>query len=88
MTELNTLHQVTVLGTPAEEAIGGKIDLINAGAFADIDLVFMAHPAQQDALFLPCVALDEYVIFLHLIFFILENFCMSSLNEDHNFDHR
>lgn len=51
--------QITVLGTPAEEDIGGKIELIKAGAFADIDLVLMAHPAQQDASFLPCVALDE-----------------------------
>lgn len=53
------LYQVMVLGTPAEEDIGGKIELIKAGAFADVDLVFMAHPAQQDASFLPCVALDE-----------------------------
>lgn len=60
MTEFNILlYQITVLGTPAEEDIGGKIDLINAGAFADVDLVFMAHPTQQDASFLPCVALDE-----------------------------
>ncbi|XP_053191722.1 peptidase M20 domain-containing protein 2-like [Scomber japonicus] len=57
--------KVTVLGTPAEEAIGGKIDLIKAGAFADIDLVFMAHPAQQDASFLPCVALDEVSVKYH-----------------------
>uniref|UniRef100_A0A8C6LFP4 Peptidase M20 domain containing 2 n=1 Tax=Nothobranchius furzeri TaxID=105023 RepID=A0A8C6LFP4_NOTFU len=47
MTEL-VLFQITVLGTPAEESGGGKIDLIQAGAFADIDLVFMAHPAQRD----------------------------------------
>ncbi|XP_062296213.1 peptidase M20 domain-containing protein 2-like [Scomber scombrus] len=57
--------KVTVLGTPAEEAIGGKIDLIKAGAFADVDLVFMAHPAQQDASFLPCVALDEVSVKYH-----------------------
>ncbi|XP_067335749.1 xaa-Arg dipeptidase-like isoform X2 [Channa argus] len=55
----NLIAEITVLGTPAEEDIGGKIELIKAGAFADIDLVFMAHPAQQDASFLPCVALDE-----------------------------
>ncbi|KAM9842935.1 peptidase M20 domain-containing protein 2-like [Aulostomus maculatus] len=56
--------KITVLGTPAEEDIGGKIDLMKAGAFADIDLVFMAHPAQQDAPFLPCVALDT-LMFMH-----------------------
>ncbi|XP_056248598.1 peptidase M20 domain-containing protein 2-like [Seriola aureovittata] len=58
-TELPVPVKITVLGTPAEEAIGGKIDLIKEGAFADVDLVFMAHPAQQDTPFLPCVALDE-----------------------------
>ncbi|XP_026194882.1 peptidase M20 domain-containing protein 2-like [Anabas testudineus] len=58
-TELHVPVKITVLGTPAEEDIGGKIELIKAGAFADIDLVLMAHPAQQDASFLPCVALDE-----------------------------
>uniref|UniRef100_A0A3Q3W9P0 Peptidase M20 domain containing 2 n=1 Tax=Mola mola TaxID=94237 RepID=A0A3Q3W9P0_MOLML len=43
------LFQVTVLGTPAEEDTGGKVSLMDAGAFADIDLVLMAHQAQQDA---------------------------------------
>lgn len=51
--------KITVLGTPAEEETGGKIDLMNAGAFSDVDLIFMAHPAQQDASFLPCIALKE-----------------------------
>uniref|UniRef100_A0A3B4WI09 Peptidase M20 domain-containing protein 2 n=1 Tax=Seriola lalandi dorsalis TaxID=1841481 RepID=A0A3B4WI09_SERLL len=57
-TELPVPVKITVLGTPAEEAIGGKIDLIKEGAFADVDLVFMAHPAQQDTPFLPCVAVS------------------------------
>ncbi|KAM6912449.1 peptidase M20 domain-containing protein 2-like [Xenentodon cancila] len=57
--------QITVLGTPAEEDIGGKINLIRAGAFADVDLVFMAHPAQQDASFLPTVTIDEVSVKFH-----------------------
>ncbi|KAK5857490.1 hypothetical protein PBY51_010732 [Eleginops maclovinus] len=60
--ELPEPVKITVLGTPAEEAIGGKIDLINAGAFAGMDLVFMAHPAQEDAPYLPTVALDEVIV--------------------------
>ncbi|GAA6213476.1 peptidase M20 domain-containing protein 2-like [Lates japonicus] len=64
-TELPAPVKITVLGTPAEEDIGGKVDLIKAGAFADVDLVFMAHPAQQDASFLPCVALDEVSVKYH-----------------------
>lgn len=36
--------KVTVLGTPAEEYGGGKVELINAGAFKDVDVAMMAHP--------------------------------------------
>nr|XP_046268593.1 peptidase M20 domain-containing protein 2-like [Scatophagus argus] len=64
-TELPVPVKITVLGTPSEEEAGGKIDLMEAGAFADIDLVFMAHPAQQDASFLPCVALHEVSVKYH-----------------------
>ncbi|XP_035529195.1 peptidase M20 domain-containing protein 2-like [Morone saxatilis] len=64
-TQLPVPVKITVVGTPAEEEMGGKIDLIEAGAFADVDLVFMAHPAQQDASFLPCVALDEVSVKYH-----------------------
>ncbi|KAJ8306747.1 hypothetical protein KUTeg_015788 [Tegillarca granosa] len=32
------LGKVTVLGTPAEEEIGGKVDLINAGVYKDYDI--------------------------------------------------
>lgn len=40
--------RVTVLGTPAEEKIGGKVDLINAGAFADAAAAMMIHPSPED----------------------------------------
>ncbi|KAK8784172.1 peptidase M20 domain-containing protein 2-like [Amblyomma americanum] len=42
--------KVVVLGTPAEESGGGKIDLINAGAFADIDVAMMVHPSRSNEL--------------------------------------
>lgn len=49
--ELNIqLGQIVVLGTPAEESGGGKIDLINAGAFADIDVAMMVHPSRSNEL--------------------------------------
>ncbi|KAM5164379.1 xaa-Arg dipeptidase [Mantella aurantiaca] len=54
--------KITVLGTPAEEEGGGKIDLIKAGAFQDVDLVFMAHPAQDDAAYLPDVAVHDVTV--------------------------
>ncbi|KAJ1151724.1 hypothetical protein NDU88_004504 [Pleurodeles waltl] len=54
--------KVLVLGTPAEEDGGGKIDLLEAGAFQEMDVVFMAHPSQEDAAFLPdCAAGDVSV---------------------------
>ncbi len=42
--------RVTVLGTPAEEHFGGKVDLINAGAFADAAASMMVHPSPLDVL--------------------------------------
>ncbi|MBU1344578.1 MAG: M20 family metallopeptidase [Proteobacteria bacterium] len=38
---------VTVMGTPAEEKRGCKIDLLRAGALEDVDLVLMAHPSDH-----------------------------------------
>lgn len=39
---------VVVYGTPAEEGLGGKCELLERGAFAELDLAMMAHPAPQD----------------------------------------
>ena len=36
---------VTVLGTPAEEGGGGKVHMIDAGYFKDVDFAMMVHPA-------------------------------------------
>ncbi|HSM43410.1 MAG TPA: M20 family metallopeptidase [Acidimicrobiia bacterium] len=42
--------RVTVLGTPAEEGAGGKVDLIEAGAFEDAAASMMIHPSPRDQL--------------------------------------
>ncbi|MGD2059570.1 MAG: M20 family metallopeptidase [Acidimicrobiia bacterium] len=42
--------RVTVLGTPAEEGAGGKVDLIEAGAFEDAAAAMMIHPGPEDTL--------------------------------------
>jgi amidohydrolase len=39
---------VEVYGTPAEEGGGGKIELLDRGAFAGLDLAIMAHPGPVD----------------------------------------
>ncbi|MDF1594819.1 MAG: M20 family metallopeptidase [Acidimicrobiia bacterium] len=42
--------RVTVLGTPAEEMRGGKVDLIEAGAFEGTAASMMIHPSPDDVL--------------------------------------
>jgi len=42
--------KVTVLGTPAEEMKGGKVDLINAGAYKGAAASMMIHPSPDDVL--------------------------------------
>ena len=45
----NLIIQVTVLGTPAEELGGGKIDMIEKGAFSEqYDVSMMCHPSRFD----------------------------------------
>ena len=38
------------MGTPAEETIGGKINLLENGAFKGIDIAMMVHPAPYSIL--------------------------------------
>ena len=40
--------RLTILGTPAEEKFGGKVDLINAGAFGGGAMAMMVHPSTHD----------------------------------------
>lgn len=54
--------QIVVMGTPAEEGGGGKIRLIEAGAFNRIDAAMMYHPYDRNALALN--ALAKYVVLL------------------------
>ncbi|MBS1838736.1 MAG: amidohydrolase, partial [Actinobacteria bacterium] len=40
--------RVKVVGTPAEEGGGGKVELLDAGAFDGVDAAVMVHPADHD----------------------------------------
>ncbi len=42
--------EVVLLGTPAEEGGGGKISMIDAGVFAEIEAAMMFHPFDRDLL--------------------------------------
>jgi len=58
--------RVTVLGTPAEEQSGGgKIRLLDAGAFADADVAMMVHPEPGDVERVPYLANDVLEVELH-----------------------
>ncbi len=51
--------EVTVLGTPAEESVGGKIILLGRGAFAGAHAAMMVHPHPLDVVELPIIAVDQ-----------------------------
>ncbi|KAJ5832868.1 amidohydrolase [Penicillium riverlandense] len=43
--ELKLPGRVRIIGTPAEEEGGGKLHIIEAGAYEDVDACLMVHPA-------------------------------------------
>jgi amidohydrolase len=51
--------EVVFLGTPAEEGGGGKIRLIEAGLFADIDVAMMFHPLDRTLLWQGALAMTR-----------------------------
>ena len=56
---------VSVFGTPAEESGGGKIILLERGAFDDVHAALMAHPAPVDVLEPPTLAFAEFEAHYH-----------------------
>ena len=39
-----------LIGTPAEETVGGKLAMVDAAVFDDVDAAFIAHPSRQNDL--------------------------------------
>jgi amidohydrolase len=54
--------RVTVLGTPAEEAVGGKAILAARGAFDGVDAALMVHPSPVDVAILPYLAVESLIV--------------------------
>lgn len=52
--------RLVVVGTPAEESGGGKIDLLEAGVFDDVDVALMVHPADADLTHMDTIAVAQY----------------------------
>jgi amidohydrolase len=53
---------VVLLGTPAEEAGGGKVLMLNAGAFDDIAASVMLHPGPHDIAAARSLALSQVAV--------------------------
>ena len=52
--------EVRVLGTPAEESGGGKILMLDGGAFDGLHLAMMVHPAPDESATMPCLAVQHF----------------------------
>lgn len=57
--------RVTVLGTPAEEHHGGKVDLIGAGAFAGATVSMMIHPSPRNVVDPSMLAIHHFDVEFH-----------------------
>ncbi|HAU38124.1 MAG TPA: amidohydrolase, partial [Phycisphaerales bacterium] len=51
-----------VLGSPGEEGKGGKIHLMNAGAFDGVGAAMMAHPGWRTATWKGCFGLERFEV--------------------------
>jgi amidohydrolase len=57
--------RLTVLGTPAEEHHGGKVDLIEAGAFENAAASMMIHPSPRDVVDPAMLAIHHFAVEFH-----------------------
>src|SRR3954447_4016255 len=54
---------VKVFGTPAEEGGGGKILMLERGAFDGVHAAMMVHPAPTEMAEMPCLAVSHLNVF-------------------------
>ena len=56
---------IVVIGTPAEETVGGKCELVGKGAFSDIDAVIQMHLGAENNINVLTLAMDsiEFIFF-------------------------
>ncbi|HEX2153287.1 MAG TPA: M20 family metallopeptidase [Acidimicrobiia bacterium] len=57
--------RLTILGTPAEENYGGKVDLIDAGAFEGVAAAMMIHPSPTDVVDPRVIAVAHLDVHFH-----------------------
>lgn len=51
--------RLRIMGTPAEEGGGGKVELARRGAFDGLTAAMMVHPADADLLRMDCIAVEQ-----------------------------
>ncbi len=54
--------RLTLMGTPAEEGGGGKVEMARAGAFNDIAAAMMVHPADRDLARMNAIAIQQLIV--------------------------
>jgi amidohydrolase len=57
--------EIRFIGTPAEEAGNGKVHLIEAGVFDDVDACLQIHPSDSNAAEMVCLAVIEIEVVFH-----------------------
>ncbi|MGY4707857.1 M20 family metallopeptidase [Candidatus Bipolaricaulota sp. J31] len=57
--------KLMVIGTPAEEGGGGKIKLLEAGVFSDVDVAMMVHPSDRTLVERGSLSITEVKIEFH-----------------------
>lgn len=57
--------EIRFIGTPAEEAGNGKVHLIRAGVFEDVDVCLQIHPSDSNASESLCLAVTEVDVTFH-----------------------
>jgi len=57
--------RLVVLGSPAEEGGGGKVNLIDGGAFDGVDAAVMVHPAGRDLRRMHAIAIHQVEVTYH-----------------------
>lgn len=56
---------LVVYGTPAEETLGSKCDMLKAGCFKELDAAFMMHGAPNTCTDIKCLAQNSYRVTFH-----------------------
>jgi amidohydrolase len=58
-------YTLEVIGTPAEETVGGKVLMLEHGAFQDLDVALMMHGNDVTQVDLKSLALTEFLLTFH-----------------------